>query len=172
MSDSVDVSCVERAKQGDSDAWNRIEAKVRQQVVHRLRLPPTVDPEEVASDTVTELWQGLHNLRDAGKLLNFATTVARRIALRIKKEQGRHLPLLTEPPAHSRENVASKVEGDELLHSLSSSLKGADEQLFKLLYVVGATSTEVQSGLGITGRVLRQRKHRLHQKLRQAKPAE
>jgi len=160
---------VRRAKKGDSAAWTHIKSRVRELIGSRLQLPRHIDPDELATDTVSELWQALRKLRDDAKFLSFALTVARRQACRMKREQERHLPLASDPAVHRADvNVGSKnLEGEEFLHSMCASLTGSDKQLFRLLYVVGATSSEVQSSLGISGGRLRRRKHRLHQKLRQ-----
>jgi RNA polymerase sigma factor (sigma-70 family) len=161
---------VQLAKEGDPAAWTYIKSEVRDLIGTRMWLPRHIDPDELATDTVSELWQALRKLRDDAKFLSFALTVARRRAGRMKREQGRHLPLTTDPEVHRADlNVGStNLEGEEFLHSMCASLKSSDKQLFRLLYVVGATSSEVQSSLGISGDRLRRRKHSLHQKLRQA----
>ena len=161
---------VQRAKEGEPAAWVHIKVKVHELIRSRLRLPRHIDPDELATNTVSELWQALKKLRDDAKFLSFALTVARRQVFRMKRDQERHLPLTSDPAVHGADlDVGSKnLEGEELLHSICSPLKDSDKQLFRLLYVVGATSSEVQSSLGISGGRLRRRKHRLHQKLRQA----
>lgn len=161
------VECVRQARAGDASSWKRIESEIRRTVFARLQLPVQLDPEEVLNDTLSELWRAFHTLRDDDKLLSFATTVARRVAARMKRQRSPLLPLRSEPEVRGSELAQRNVEGEELLRSISHSLKEADRQLFRLLYVVGATSKEVQSDLGISPTLLRQRKHRLHKRLRE-----
>ena len=60
------------------------------------------------------------------------------------------------------------LERDELLEVLLGALRRGDEQLFRLLYVIGAQNTEVEDALRVSPEILRKRKHRLHLRLRQA----
>ncbi|MCZ6794006.1 MAG: sigma-70 family RNA polymerase sigma factor [Planctomycetota bacterium] len=165
-SDSSLPDCVRQARDGNAASWKRIEHAIRQTVLPRLQLPPHLDPDELLADTLSEVWRAIDTLRDDAKLLSFAATIARRLASRMKKQTDRHRSLQREPTAPQREPGAQNVEGEEFLHSLTHSLREADRQLFRLLYVVGATSEEVQSSLGISGSLLHQRKHRLRRKLR------
>ena len=162
---------VQRARAGDADVWSEIDSRIRDSVVARLRLPASVDREEVAAETTADVWKALRTLRDEQKLLSFAATVARRVASRKRREQSRHLPLEAEPESSTpQDGIGESLDRRELIGKLESSLASADRQLFQLLYVLGKSSAELQAELGVSGRLLRQRKHRLHNKLRRALP--
>ena len=172
--ESVEVERVRHrvalAREGDQRAWNEIDSEIRRSVVARLPLPRHVDRDEVSADTVSEVWKALRNLRDDQKLLAFAATVARRVAAKKMREGSNYLPLIEEAclgeTSDVAETVQSRLDHESLVGRLSSSLKAADRKLFRMLYVAGKSTEEVQSELGIPGSIVRQRKHRLHQRLK------
>lgn len=159
---------LDRARAEDPEALHWLYSVVRREVVTKVSFPPQVDPEELTSETVTALWTGIHRLRDPAKILRFARTVAKRIVSRKARELARFVPLNTEPATSSVDVPGRNIEGEELLGALSATLSAADQKLFRLLYVLGASNPEVQSDLGLSAPLLRKRKYRLNQKLRKA----
>jgi RNA polymerase sigma factor (sigma-70 family) len=157
---------VAQVRAGDPIAYAKLYSCVRERIVSRLSLPPHVDPEEVVLDTVSILWKALKRLRDDQKLLSFATTVARRVASKKHRAQRKMFSLQKDPGVIRQDLTSQNLEREELLGTLSSSLKAADRQLFRLLYVSGASSPELQAELGISAEVLRKRKFRLNARLR------
>jgi len=167
-SESRLVESVQQARAGDGDAWTELDARIRTRV-STMPLPRHVDPEEVASETVADVWQALRALRDDQKVVNFAMTVARRVAARKCSESKRHAQLPVEPVAPDAPVAERNAESEELLDRLSGTLESADRKLFRLLYVVGASPDELADELGVSGGRLRKRTFRLREKLRNSK---
>jgi DNA-directed RNA polymerase specialized sigma24 family protein len=162
---------IDRLRFGDPATWNELRSTLRRAVLPRIVIARSLDREEILTDVTTTLWLSLDSLRDGSKLLAFAATIARRVVARKIERLGRHLPLVTEPPARSDGSESGQLEYMEFLESVAASLKAADWTLFKLLYLNGASNEEVQRILSVSPRMLRQRKHRLHRRIQgQSRP--
>ena len=154
-------------REGDASACEHLHSFVRDRVLPALPLPPGVNREDVLADTVSTVWLSIKSLREESKFFSFAATIARRIASRQRRECNRFAALPQEARLPIQEPVApSSVERNEMLEILPAALQRSDQQLFKLLYIIGATSPEVQEALDISPEILRKRKHRLLLKLR------
>lgn len=164
--DSSDL--VQALRSGDAAAWSSLQATVRDAVLSRIPRAEGLDREEVLTDVTTTLWLSLKSLRDSSKLLAFTATIARRVVAGKLKSRRRHVPLTSDPPAWSEEPASRNLESQELLHRMVGSLEGADKALFKLLYVAGASSEEVQKTLSVSPGIFRQRKHRMHRRMQKA----
>jgi RNA polymerase sigma factor (sigma-70 family) len=156
-------------REGRSSACEQLYAFLRERVMPVMRAPPGVDREDVLADTASAVWQSIRLLRDETKFLPFVTTIARRIASRRRRDCARFETLPRESMLPPDAPVAhANMESDEVLQILSSALRQSDQRLFRLLYVQGASSAEVQATLHISPETLRKRKHRLRLRLRQA----
>lgn len=154
---------------GDASACEQLYSFIGDRVVPRLPLPPGVNREEVVTDTASTVWLSIKSLRDESKFFSFVATIARRIASRRRRECSRFAALPEEVLLPPEDAVApANVEREELLKLLLGALRGGDQQLFRLIYVVGADSAEVQDALDVSPEILRKRKHRLHLRLRHA----
>ena len=159
--------CALRA--GDATAFKLLYSFIDDRVVPRLPLPPGVNREEVVTDTASTVWLSIKSLRDDSKFFSFVRTIARRIASRRRRECARFVPLPEEVLLPPEDPVAlENVEREELLKILLGALRMGDRQLFRLLYVLGADSAEVEDTLDVSPEILRKRKHRLHLRLRHA----
>ena len=156
---------IARLRFGDPATWNELRSTLRRAVLPRIASARALDREEILTDVTTALWLSLGSLRDGSKLLAFAATIARRVVAHKIERLGRHLPLVTEPPARSDPPESGRLEIMEFLENVASSLKAADWTLFKLLYLNEASNEEVQRILSVSPRMLRQRKHRLHRRI-------
>jgi len=162
------TECLRRARDGDDSVWTEIDDRLRHDIVTKLRFPPDVDPDEVATDALSDVWQALRSVRDDQKIVGFALTVARRVAARKHREATRHVPLLCDPPARIEDIAERNAAGDELLGRLAEPLAAFDRKLFRLLYVLGASKAELEQELGLSGSRLRKRKFMLREKLRRS----
>jgi RNA polymerase sigma factor (sigma-70 family) len=157
---------LEQARAGEPAAWDLLYSAVRRQVIPGLSIPSQVDADELASETVTAVWRGIGRLRDARTILGFARTIALRILIQKRRESARYVPLSMDPATGRDDLPRQNLEGEELLGALAQSLDAADQKLFRLFYVLGKSNQEVQTNLGISGPMLRKKKHRLNKKLR------
>jgi DNA-directed RNA polymerase specialized sigma24 family protein len=158
-------------RDGQEDAWGRLRRIVQNYLsapragsakpVHRP------DREELACDTVSTVWESLARLRRDEALVQFALTVARRLSRQAESTKTRLLPLSMEPPDRSVP-IGRRLEVAELSKVIHAAVRDADRELFRLLYVVDADRDTIARRLGVSGAVLRKRRHRLHRKLRQA----
>ena len=156
-------------RSGNATAFKELYTFIRDRIVPGLPLAPGVDSEDVVTDTASAVWLSLKSLRDESKFFSFVATIARRIASRRRRECARFVALPEEAYLPPEAPVAPEnLERDELLEVLLGALRRGDEQLFRLLYVIGAQNTEVEDALRVSPEILRKRKHRLHLRLRQA----
>jgi DNA-directed RNA polymerase specialized sigma24 family protein len=156
-------------RDGNATACEELYSFIRDRIVPGLPLAPGVNSEEIVTDTASTVWLSLKSLRDDSKFFAFVSTIARRIASRRRRESARFMKLPDEVDLPPKEPVAPEnVEREELLGVLVGALRNGDQQLFRLLYVLGAHSGEVQEALKVSPQILRKRKHRLHLRLRHA----
>lgn len=165
-----DLRWVTTLRSGGVNSCNQHYRFIQDRVLPTLTLPPGVSREELLADTASNVWLSLKSLRDDSKFFSFVATIARRVTWKRRREAARLIPL---PEDESRLPVHEPVaegnaERGETLDSLSRSLRRSDEQLFKLLYVLGASTSEVRTALKVSPEILRKRKHRLNLRLRDA----
>lgn len=154
-------------RRGESSAWVRLQAEIDKYLSRVVGRLGEADQEEVLCDTVSYVWESLRRLREDRKLMPFARTIARRLARKWIRERRRFHPLQSEPIAED-DRADRQVEARELHTTIVGAVERTNERLFRLLYVLGASSIEVQHELGVSGPGLRKRKHVLHKGIRRA----
>jgi DNA-directed RNA polymerase specialized sigma24 family protein len=154
-------------RRGEVAAWACLQAEIDKFLSRILGRLGEADQEEVLCDTVSYVWQSLRRLREDRKLIPFALTIARRLARKWIRQRSRFERLRSEPAAED-DCADRQIEALELHQTIVRAVERSNERLFRLLYVLGADSLEVQNELGVTGPGLRKRKHVLHKTLRRA----
>ena len=158
------------ARRGDSAAIAGLYLYLRQHLLPRLGAyrQRTLDPEDLLTEVMLRRWRNLDRLRQPGKLLAYARQIARTIAYDSLRRQQRDVEAL----ARYRQRLmtphvaSASLEADELLQLLIAALNPQEAELFRQLYVVGASDREIQATMCISYNLLRLRRHRLHRKLR------
>jgi len=159
-----------RLSDGDPTAWAELYTYVLNRVLPRCGLSRWIDTDEVACDTVAAVWATLARLRDDQKLIAVATTIARRVAARKIQSSRRYTELRSEPATPRDDAMQGNVEAEESLKAMLRPLSDSDRRLFRLIYVLGARSEQIEAELGISSGALWKRTHRLRKRLRGTLP--
>jgi RNA polymerase sigma factor (sigma-70 family) len=156
-------------RKGDASAYRRLHGFLCRTVLPHMGLPSWLSREEVATDAASTVWMAMPTLADDAKFLAFVATITRRVIARRRREQRRHDDVLGAWQERCRSQPSRpRAETDDALARLIKSVPRKDRALFTMLYVDGLSRDEIQATLGISSEVLRQRKHRLNQALRDA----
>jgi DNA-directed RNA polymerase specialized sigma24 family protein len=166
-SDARNLELASRLRAGDRSSWNQLGVLLLR-FLKATRAPlQGLEEDEVVCDALSSVWEGLGRLREDATILTYSRTVARRLSGHCFRRQQQSRSLEYEPSVPD-DAPSKKVEAEELMEAILSSIEGANCELFRLLYVVGADPRAVREALGCTARELRKRKQSLHARLREA----
>jgi len=168
MTGSELAECVYRARCGSLNAIEDLYRYLRENLLPRLEraLRQKADAEDILHDTLIILWDHIDQIRDATKLLAYATRVAVHLIARGRRERLRWAPLATVDLPYL-DPTGPSIHSEELLELALGKLSEAQHRLFRLKYASGATEGQIAEELGITHRNLLVRKHRLLRRLRE-----
>jgi RNA polymerase sigma factor (sigma-70 family) len=177
LTDAQIIRFVQRAADGDANAWEAIVQDFSGLIwgiarAHRLS---DVDAADAAQETWLSLLDNLGNLHEPARLGAWVATVARRHCLRILRRGGRTIPSgdglpeqVSGEPAPGEDLLTQ--ERDSVLRESFGRLRASDQALLRVLMSDPAPSyKEVAAGLGMPigsigptrGRALERLRHEL-----------
>lgn len=174
----MDISLVERAKQGDPESFAALYEQVADDLyrVALYTLGNTHDAQDAVAETFLEAYKGLHTLRDNGA---FKPWIMRILSFRCKRHIGRYvrekgtldideLTSLTDEFDTEEQHIAHA----DLLAALAG-LTPAERQIITLSVLEGYTTKEIAGMLRSPQGTVSSRLHRALAKLRRklAEPA-
>lgn len=169
MDDAVVASVdqlVVRAAEGDAEAFADLVARHGHDVL-RLCMVITTDrmlAEDAAQNTWQQAWRRLHTVREPRSLrswlLRVAANESKQLLRRNRKHTGQSLDLAAELPA-----AAVRGDTDIALREALTALAPGERELLAQSYVLGMTSEEIGSQLGISAEGVRSRLKRLRDRM-------
>jgi RNA polymerase sigma-70 factor (ECF subfamily) len=135
---------VERAKDGDRDAFGVLYRDHAAAVARVVRFRLGRDDEDAVSEVFLRAWRGLAAYRDTGAPFSaWLYAIARHVAIDLLRSSAR-----TEPRADVPDHEVDEMTAEVLtLHDAIEQLPTEQRQVIELKYLVGLTNTEVASAM-------------------------
>jgi RNA polymerase sigma-70 factor (ECF subfamily) len=183
MSDDTDL--IEAAKQGDSEAFDRLWARHRDKVFRSLLRACGGNPDtthDVLQDALLNAFKALQQFRGDANFATWLYTIARRLCIRARRDLDRFYslddPLNTEEgqailrqliDQHAQDPEALVIENDlrERVQQAVAELPDSLRPVLVLRDIEELSTEETAQRLGITQAAVKARLHRARELLRQ-----
>ncbi len=131
---------VERAKEGDRDAFGVLYREHAPSVARVVRFRLGREDEDAVSEVFLRAWRGLGNYRDTGVPFSaWLYAIARHVSIDLLRTSAR-----TEPRADVPDREVDEMTAELLtLHDAIEQLPTEQRQVIELKYLVGMTNAEV-----------------------------
>jgi RNA polymerase sigma-70 factor, ECF subfamily len=135
---------VERAKEGDRDAFGVLYKRHAAAVARVVRFRLGRDDEDAVSEVFLRAWRGLASYRDTGAPFSaWLYAIARHVSIDLVRTSAR-----TEPRADVPDREVDQMTAELLtLHDAIEQLPREQRQVIELKYLVGMTNSEVASAM-------------------------
>jgi RNA polymerase sigma-70 factor (ECF subfamily) len=135
---------VERAKEGDRDAFGVLYKQHAAAVARVVRFRLGRDDEDAVSEVFLRAWRGLASYRDTGAPFSaWLYAIARHVSIDLVRTSAR-----TEPRADVPDREVDQMTAELLtLHDAIEQLPREQRQVIELKYLVGMTNSEVASAM-------------------------
>jgi RNA polymerase sigma-70 factor (ECF subfamily) len=135
---------VERAKEGDRDAFGVLYKEHAAAVARVVRFRLGRDDEDAVSEVFLRAWRGLASYRDTGVPFSaWLYGIARHVAIDLLRTASR-----TEPRADVPDREVDEMTAELLtLHDAIEQLPTEQRQVIELKYLVGMTNAEVAAAM-------------------------
>ncbi len=155
---------VQRAKQGDRDAFGELYRLYHAPLVRMARFHLGEAGEDAVAETFLRAWSGLPSYRDTGvPFVGWLYGIARHVVLDEMARRRR-----VEPRAELPERMKEIVVDDRLtLATAMNCLPEEQRQVLELKFLIGLTNSEVATALGKTPGAINAKQWRALEALRQ-----
>jgi RNA polymerase sigma-70 factor (ECF subfamily) len=138
---------VERAKDGDRDAFGVLYGDHAAAVARVVRFRLGRDDEDAVSEVFLRAWRGLAGYRDTGAPFSaWLYAIARHVAIDLIRTSAR-----TEPRADVPDREVDEMTAEVLtLHDAIEQLPTEQRQVIELKYLVGLSNNEVASAMEVS----------------------
>lgn len=169
----TDAELVQRAKDGDTDAFGELVNRYRYQVYGLcLNLLGDFDiANDAAQEAFVQAFVKLRQLRDPEKFVAWLKRIAENVCRQLLRQPKREVPLdETQLPDDEEQltEALEQMERRELVYKALSQLNDADRLVITLFYVDGLTTKEVAEFLGSSVNAVEVRLHRARNQLKEA----
>ena len=135
---------VERAKDGDRDAFGVLYKEHAPAVARVVRFRLGRDDEDAVSEVFLRAWRGLANYRDTGApFSSWLYAIARHVSIDLVRVSARSEPRADVPDREVDEMTAELLT----LHDAIEQLPTEQRQVIELKYLVGMTNAEVAAAM-------------------------
>jgi RNA polymerase sigma factor (sigma-70 family) len=161
---------VERAREGDRQAFGEVYLEIRGNTLRRLEryVRPPLDPEDILADAAFVLWRQITHLRDPARIMAYAWVIIRRVAARAAARRGPVVPMHKGYDWCFDDPAARNLEAEEWVSGLTRQLSPRRRRVFYLIYEEGVTYAELEAELHISSDAARMECVRLRRELRAA----
>ncbi len=152
IDESADAKLVRRCIAGDQDAWKQLVSRY-QRLIYSVAIKICRDPEiatDILQQVFLELYQRLHELKNATSLAAWVSTVSRRKACDHLRASKPTEPILDEEVFEAADAFA-QIEREHTLERALATLPERNRRLMELLYTSSEewTYEEIAKKLGI-----------------------
>jgi RNA polymerase sigma-70 factor (ECF subfamily) len=167
--DNRDAEWLQKARNGDDDAFTCLVEKYQTPVYHLCfrMLGTPQEAEDAAQETFWRAYQAIRRYDPQRSFITWLLSIAAHYC--IDQQRRRRLPLLeidalpeldAPDPAPNPEYVASRNEQDQLLHQLLVNLNPLDRGVVVLRYWYDLSEEEIAQMLSLTVSAVKSRLHR------------